>query len=920
MISGGSYIRHVTRWFAIVASVLLTLGLLTLLGSGVVTLICVDLVPLIFLAPLLVALVLACWMIRAILKARPKDLGVGEWGVLASFLGPLGLLVLGAIGVVVGHLADVSASGQLAQLEPWLWLGFVFMAGCSAVCIAVEFRPRMVRVFCIVSVVLTALGLAVIGPTGHDVQNLEAARTTSNELVSERGSLNTAITENNENAGKANEAVQKQAQRLLDHGAEGDTKRIAELSLNFVTAAEDDRPAVLDQIKALYVPTAATSELVDLRTALDKAKSATKLPQASGQTSQAIGDLCKIGGGQLNGGPEQPHCEKVTAPPALDLDLSECPAPQHDATKPVSLQLDFADTALTRRADVLEAIARCELESSKVALGTSKADNLTTAKHKVVDAVLALHERQPSVSILDDVSDGASQVLSTLSHSGNSPQTDLTILGWLVLAGALLLGYRWLEIQAGLHRVGPVNITFEGKDRETTEEGAHFREAVLRNIPEPGAVPGANALAPVSTLLGEVDAPQGKLVKALIELVQSVFATTSGYTINVSWRSEDAASSGNASTDSTPENGTAPALSTAAPTPKGGIDPKASDPSAATTTAPSQSAVFVRILDARTGRQLAISTLHAETAAKAAVKAGYWCAGWIISRSRDIPAWARWDESTADALALLDWEGAATARIDQLEQAVATAPTAGVLLVSLGYRYDLEDQFGRAMELYARTLRWHPRYFIGRYRASSSLAMIGSDYGRLWTPVNELTKKNIERYLGLGGNPTADALLAKALELTKEDEKLLGWWTVLWAALRRSERTYWLAFLTRDHREGTKLLAKSGQLLVLARRNATTTDEETTLRTSLGAAGNKTDTTHQVLYNLACYHTLRGELDDAIAWLSQALDHPFSDQLTREWLRADPDLERLRNERRDDFETIIKRALSEAQAPPPRRE
>lgn len=862
-----------------VAAIVVALGWI---ATGYVAL-CIDAEPKI-LAQVILGALTAGVIAGLVAASRTLAIGWSGWGALATIVAGTTTILAGVILVLVGRAADPSELAQLRSVGPRVWLGFVAVTLVVAVGIALELRKRMVRVFCTLALLVALVGLSIIGTHGDELDVLDATRDRATVLNNERLALVDAVATHNDDITTEDE-VRDAADALL--AAEpADDDALARAVLAYLETPEQRRADARIVIDAITTPTDTTA-MTDLVALLDGAEDPVAGP--SDHASATISWLCQLGAGTIDLAAEQASCHEQpdhagTMPPPVAL--LTCPTPT-DGSEPVALRVDLAERSTDRTADLLARVASCELTATRVAIGEAKGDQLEAAQREVDTALAAIGQPAEPVPLPDAIVAGAAAVTATVAPDDGTP-IELSAAGWLVLAGLLLIGYRWLEIQAGLHRTGPVTFQFEGKDKTESVEAIHFREAVLRNVREPGAVPGSTALAPVTDLLGDVTVTHGPLIKTALAAVQAVFATPSGYTIAASWRSD-------AAPRSDPDEE------------KDGDKEKAEDD--AKDDGPA--AVFVQISETRTGRQLASTTVSGDDANVAARKAGYWCAGWIIARSRDVPSWARWDESASTALAAYDWDDGRNTTIDQLKEEISRAPTTGVLLVALGYRYDLDKRFGEAMELYARTRATHPRYVVGRYRASASLAMLASGYALHWAPLPEVTKDQIARHLNFSKDSDTPHLVAAAKRLAESDRAFVRPWLVVWASLRRAERVYWLLLLRSDLRRQLSLLARSGQLIMGVREGIQSGDSDAKEREALEREAERADTSYQLAYNLACYRSLRGEADEAISWLYRALDHRYSGQLTKEWLLADPDLERVRTECPTEFAEVVARAASD---------
>jgi hypothetical protein len=77
--------------------------------------------------------------------------------------------------------------------------------------------------------------------------------------------------------------------------------------------------------------------------------------------------------------------------------------------------------------------------------------------------------------------------------------------------------------------------------------------------------------------------------------------------------------------------------------------------------------------------------------------------------------------------------------------------------------------------------------------------------------------------------------------------------------------------------------------------------EAAALQQALGAPGNDHDAS-TYYYNLACFHSLARQSDEALGALKQAIDHGWRDH---RHASTDPDLQRLKRDRREEFEAIL---------------
>ncbi len=555
-----------------------------------------------------------------------------------------------------------------------------------------------------------------------------------------------------------------------------------------------------------------------------------------------------------------------------------------------------------------------------------------------------LEVQRSEVRLLDSIERGADGILAWLSGPSDLEQFRFSGVVWLVILGGALLWYRRLEIRAGAHRLGPVDLQFErelgagSKKNEEPGDGAEdgsagegpggspktsevvatpgeaiFKEAVVRNVPEPGAVPGAHALAPVGDLVASSDTPHRFLISGIVDAVQMILATDSGYT--VVYNAHDSRDG---------------------------------------------SVVFVRLRDSRTGQHVASMTFGDQHLEAASRLAGYWVAGWIISRSHFVPEWARWSEHDARAFHSLHW-----VQGDDLPLRLrgAVDPTAvdgasvnSLILAQRAYSYEIRPAEGggprlfNSLEDFARAVHRQPRYPVARYRRSAALSALMED-GVVLSEVAELGENGEvpvdsrlrylfgDMILGLtGGSEELDdwlrelrttgrfpramrrAMLLRITQWTAENRAAIRWGTL--ARLRRSERYFWKEFSVGELKEDWVHLVDTGLCITVERlRDVAVIDEEddarvTGLQARIEERALAADSHWQISYNLACLHALRARgaarspeahapgTDDGLTpyereraaacrWLERCLDRPYSGQLVREWVDNDPDLDPL---------------------------
>jgi hypothetical protein len=435
-----------------------------------------------------------------------------------------------------------------------------------------------------------------------------------------------------------------------------------------------------------------------------------------------------------------------------------------------------------------------------------------------------------------------------------------------------------------------------------------LRVAVLQNLDEPGAAPGSPSANPVTTLLGIAGGPLSTVNK-IVQAVLAVVGRRHGYrvAIDVTTRDADKPAKDGASTTATPAVATVAAA--------GGTTAGADKASTPVT-------VLVRISEVSNGTTLTSHVVDGATAEGAVREAGLWAAGYILNRSSRIPSWAAWEPDTAHALATTKDEASAT--LTTLESAVRQAPRSGLLLVMLGQRYEVAERRVAAIGCYARAVATHPRYRVARYRLAAALAMMRHD--TKWPAKSQDARVNDLRFLQdaidaqsvpidselthlCGVAPPAKAAqmfteLAKKLLNGLADDVRLRYRVV--SALRRSERDALWSGLVPGSRNVT------ARFRDVVRSAASSLDPK--------ELGNMADEAAdpgswwQISYNVACgYSSASGSPEDAtqaLTLLEQTLLRPGVHQLRAEWVRADPDLDRIRCDAR--FTTFVKHLRTDA--------
>ena len=511
----------------------------------------------------------------------------------------------------------------------------------------------------------------------------------------------------------------------------------------------------------------------------------------------------------------------------------------------------------------------------------------TDADNAALKAVLA---QQPDVnediSILAAIEKGPETLWRSAFHSTGSALVPGP-LGWVVL-GALLLGLLgWLLKVNASQLPGPVDVLPGDPNSDNDSKSDNdpklvktLRVAVLQNVPEPGAAPGAASANPVTDLLDIASGPLAAVSK-IVQSVLRVVGRRYGYQVGMDVTA----------------NGSGPAGGDAA---TGSVNTSTAASSASTAT------VLLRVMSISGGVTLASRIFTSSDDEEAVRAAGLWAAGYILNRSSRIPSWAAWNAETAHAVTMAANESDLT--IPGLESALDEAPNSGIVLVLLGHQYELAGRRIDAINCYARAVTAHPRYRVARYRLGTALAAMRHDPDwcnhkqgfrqddlravqtaiialrvNIGCELDELQAQNLSRDVSCARFKSLARTLLKALATdTRYPYQLVG-------ALRRSERdSIWpsLAPMPAARALRPHQLVQSAWMAL---------GEDKDLQKLLKQAA-KPDSWWQISYNAACGYASKptdtGYLT-ALDLLEQTLVRPGIHQLSSDWAKKDLDLSSL---------------------------
>ena len=585
--------------------------------------------------------------------------------------------------------------------------------------------------------------------------------------------------------------------------------------------------------------------------------------------------------------------------------IEEGPPVSCTATSKEAGTVDNARALLLSTAKAEQRVAAAQVA---VAPSDSASKNLADANNALAVATAQKDDPAPGQSLDATIPAGGSRLARSVPGIGGT-RVPLVLgqIGWGLLGGLALLGYRRLEILNRRRSRGLVTINkLQGADTHADYDAA-FRRHVLSNVSEPGSIPGGTNEVSITDLLGATD-PVG-IVKNVVAAISTITAITPDFELDATYRGPETSAADAGSAASAPGAVTATATATTAD------DPAVSTPNSG---APHQ--VFVRVRNARTKTTLKTNVVTAATADLALRSAGYWAAGYILSGDSTAPEWSRWTLSSATALAVYDdaaERGAPDAEA-KLCAALALAPVSGLLLSALANTLELSGKPLETLDLNLRAATRYPRYPIARYRLAMSLSNLASDAER-WDTTPLPAKRRILRSLcdcfqacnvKIESPPTkvedltTPKLFALAQRFRAETLILFERRRVALAALRRSERRYWAPMLFTP--EGREIRRRAYETIdsaryVIGERDAALRvdlEHEEIEKQAEAAEG------WQKVYNLACFCAVRSARtgpDDrrtALELLERIFGKDPGGQLTQEWVDRDPDLRNLKQEAR----------------------
>ena len=776
------------------------------------------------------------------------------------------VLALLAVVVAVGLAARQAGVTELgpARSPGWILVGAT-VSGVALWGLAKRFARRTLRIVTIVLVLLFALAMLGLGESALGDKETKTIMGVVDSLNVQLADLDVPVPDAKARKDAA-DAVAALRVQVSNAAAGTPTARLVPVldALDTLLTGSAATPMTLQKANALLdtlAGEAAANEAPQTAAIAAAKKVAAQVGVAVGATAVRVSEERRL---------------------VAQMSINSLARASRAGGKPVDLAVPLA---LARR-DVARAVAAAQSGNKDAAQATTDADKayLTALEHP----------RQTGTTIADTFSAAGEKLIGLKVVGTDGMPFDPGLVGWLLLAGLLIVGYRALEARTGQGELLLAARSAAAGTDKHPEYSERFRTYVSRNIPEPAAVPAASStLKPVTDLLTAATGAAaltgiGKLISGAVDTLKAPRGMTASLTVLADY-----------GTDKTEKAG-----------PAAGGEPKAMPPM-----------VAVRVSAQASGVQL-LKTFRRATIDEALRTGAYWAAATLMEGSRRVPEWALWSPDACDSLA--EFHAAVDIgrppSLTKLKEAVASAPRSGLLLVELANQHAVEGHLAEAFAYNLRALSLYPRWPVARYRLAATAIMLADKDGGSWRSADDAQRSSIGAALrrsNLAGSIDLAAALKdgagfeqrRALCLFAigllDPAKTVGFGHVLWNAMRATERSYWCSLLrARDrmsYRAQFTELAESARAIARVRRRDGTVD--------LDAWNGEDDLTWQLAYNLACARSERAahptagtdqaaEIASALDWLELAVTRPGGHQLTREWLEHDPDLAILRNHAR----------------------
>jgi len=552
---------------------------------------------------------------------------------------------------------------------------FVVVAGVALVAVAVVAAQWSRRWFLVFSGIAVALLAMVVVDIGWDSHAHVSARQLASALQ-QRDDLDKQAKEQSKQLTTAKEVAIRALETALDNASEGAVKSAAQ--------------PLVDVLKTSPKPAEDTAELV---VELDRARTpadnlaTTKLYDAAVAAVAAAKEAASY---------------KPDGSVASETIRSFC---SQVRSKPTSLKKQCDDTP---QASAAQPAATLDVAIAEYRFAVDASDANKEALEAANEEAAAL-ARGEEMSWLEAAGRATAEILPGRGLDSLVPGP----VGWALLLAALFGFWSWQQRRNAQRQTGPVELSIDDKL-------PHFRLAVLHNLPEPEHIPGAEAIASVSSLTDLGGAPAAGVAKAVVGGLQLALGRTYGYLVEAEVIK--------------PEQAVAPASTSGTAATVGRGAPAASS---------EPTRVMVRVRDRYTKKTIDTMTCSATDAKMAQRRAGYWAAGTVLARSRRQPSWLRWSTVTAEPLSRTRGERPA---LDELEAASRRAPDSALLLDLLGSSHELAGRQVDALQAYARAVTLAPRFPAARYRLAGSLGMLAGT-PELWTALEEPERRRRTQFL-----------------------------------------------------------------------------------------------------------------------------------------------------------------------------
>ncbi len=404
-------------------------------------------------------------------------------------------------------------------------------------------------------------------------------------------------------------------------------------------------------------------------------------------------------------------------------------------------------------------------------------------------------------------------------------------IGWLVVIGLLVFGYRELEVWAMCWQPPTVDLSALGGDQQGKQNGSasggqdkaatdqrhdevanelRFRLPAVA-VKAPAILPGGTKVAGLVSIAESTGNNAGGLAGAIIDFVGTLWPNPRQYQVRIR------------------------------------VEPGNKRQAAGSVI------VTVDLEDSRTGESIATKTLPAGQDEAACVVAGY-VARQIFSADPTAPPWCYGSSDGNDLAALLmAWQErvypkssrevheARSRQMEILERGASGSCCAGVSRYELAQLYDIEGYHVEALRLHAMNREQYPRFYRGRYRLGMSLEMIANPKFEL---KGEKTRVILGECLDILdrcrvthgrqgrvdikhielGKPLPRPLRMELLTAAQDElcavRRQLTLWRVIGAAfVHRDERAIWKHYWRRAERERFHDGARVAELLVAVRQS-----------------------------------------------------------------------------------------------------